>query len=540
MNRCAKIAFCSIVCVNSLFSLDSLTYGIEVGDGELIRKSLRSAREKDVEALFQSDLGEKVASAYIQEAVINPIVSLRLEGILAALHGNNSKSVLVLEKALYDPHPGIRAFARKAALHFFDRSIQKKCIELAKTKRGEEKIEAFGCLASQDKDQALQLANAIFDNPETPLFEKTAIGQLLSSSLLFTKRPLLPTLESHMLSEDILLWSAVSNPSCLTEDTLTKALVSSSFLSQRAALSCLGLWGCPNTPPFIHAVEALLHSSNLPLRLKAAWVAYLHVPQLHEEACSILKMLSQGGEEEAELVSKVLSSSGSKTVELAQILFKDPDVHPLCRVNACVQLMRHRSYLEQAPFELLQVLKNVNRPLQCDEQQGDMTIIFAKEGDAEIEQQWISQQDSSVRCYLLGLVINTSDNLAVESLAYKFAENLLKKKSWGPLFESGSQLFLQVGPKSLAFVRKLAQSFHEEVRIQAAGLLASLHSEQEALELIKNELPLCTFEGKMTIVALMPFFSFHDALPILISSMQDTSSLLRVRAAGMYLYLKYA
>ena len=521
---------------------DSLSYGIEMKNGEYIRKSLKDKSQRDLEELFSSPLGEKIAKAYIEEAFRQPIALVRLEGFLGGIHPSNATSALYLEKALDDPHAVIRSFARRASMGFFDSFIQKKLLSIARFKKGNEKIEAFAILVSQNKTLALQLANELFHDTETPLLEKIEIHEILSASLLQTDPELKSFIAQNTLTEDSRLWLGSIQPDLIRGEEVLAALKSASFSSQLGALECIGLWKNrfdPQSEEITRILAQMLASSNSRIKAKAAWTCYCQIPELKEEALSSLKALSQTGDKEAELVSEVLCRSGIKGLELSKAFMKDPYAHPLCRMNAAVQLLRYRSQLEQTPFELLFLLKKISRPLSFDEHTPGNPILFQTLEDEEIERQVTLFRDVEVRSFLLGFLLNCSDSPKIEQEAYKVAEDLLKKKSWGPLLEGGSLLFLQVGPKSVELAKRLSMSFHEEVRIQAAGILAALGCRREALDILEMSFPSATFEGKMALLAILPNFPFDEALPFLISSMKEKSVLIRTRASGLFLLMKY-
>lgn len=520
---------------------DALSYGLQLQNGEYIRKALENKSQKELIQLFSGNEGEKIAQAYVEEAFRQPMALVRLEGLIGALHQPNSASALALEKALDDPHEVIRSLAMQASMSFFDSFIQQKLVFLSRTKKGEERIEAFASLAAQNKDRALRVAGDIFQDPDTSLFEKVSFYEILSSFIFDTDPELKQFLEENILTEDARLWLGSIQPNHLDGKEVLAGLKSNSLVSQLGALECIGLWKtrCEQQMGEIQPLVAgMLISSNSRIKAKASWACFCQIPELREEALSSLKLLSQVGDKEAELVSEVLCRSGMNGLELSNAFMKDPYAHPLCRLNAALTLIRFRSQLDKAPFELLSLLKKINRPLQWGEHSPGRPLLF-RTGEEELERQLVLFHDVEVRCSLLGLILNTSSSPQIEKEAYFFAEALLKKKSWGPVLEGGAQLFLQVGPNSIAFAKKLAMSFYEEVRIQTAGILAALGCSKEALDIIQMGFPSASFDGKMAILAILSQFPLQDALPFLISAMKDKSTLLRTRAASVFLFMKY-
>ena len=304
----------------------------------------------------------------------------------------------------------------------------------------------------------------------------------------------------------------------------------------------MGLWGLlPGMDQEVvrPLLEDKMVSSNMMLRAKAAWVVLCHFPDMKEAARSIIKGLSNSGDQEAALASETIVRSGQASVFVAQDLSDDPIIHPLVALNATLHLLRYRVQLEKKPFSLLSILKTITRPLQINEATPAEVILFAQDCHDDISRQIVQYQDVAARSFLLGLALNVSDTNDVASLAYPMAEEIFKKKSFGPLLEGGCRFFFQVGPKSFSLAKRLSASQYEEVRIQAIALLAALHHEKEAIELLRQELLLASFDGRMAILALLPQFSLNDALPFLEEALKDKSSLLRTRAAGVYLYMKY-
>jgi hypothetical protein len=511
-------------------------------NGEYIRKALLEKSQKDLNTIFSEPLGENIAQTYIEEAFHQPLALVRLEGFLGGLNPSNASSALYLEKALEDPNEIIRSFARRSSMNFCDSFIQQKLLFLVRSKKGTEKLEAFSVLAMQNKKLALEAAEILFKDQETPLLEKIQIHEILSEGLFHPSKELKSLLEQNMLTEESRLWLGSIQPDLINEEQLLKGLQSNSILSQLGAIECIGLWRSHFEGIMEQAqpiLAKMLISSNYRIKAKAAWACFCQIPPLKEEALSTLKLLSQIGDTEAELVSGVLCRSGINGLELSAAFSKDPYAHQLCRLNATLNLLLYRTQLDKTPFELLTQLKKINRPLQFEEHIPGRPVLFQTMEEEDLSQQIVLLRDIEVRCFLLGLALNSSDSTALEHEAYIMAEGLLKKKSWGPILEGGSNLFLQVGPKSIAFAQKLAQSFHEEVRIQTAGILAALGCQKEALDIIEISFPAVTFDGKMTILALLPQFPFQDALPFLISALKDKSSLIRTRAAGVYLLMKY-
>lgn len=525
-----------------LTASDALSYGLQLQNGEYIRKALEEKSQKELVLLFSEKEGEKIAQAYIDEAFRQPIALARMEGFIGALHAPNSSSALALEKALDDPHEVIRSLARRASIAFFDSFIQQKLSFLARLKKGEERREAFASLAAQNTSLALRTADEIFQDPNTPLLEKVTIYEILSSYIFDSDPELHQFLEENILTEDTRLWLGSLQPNRIDGKEVLAGLKSRSFVCQLGALECIGLWKShleQEMEEIRPLLADMLISSNSRIKAKAAWACFCQIPTLREESLSSLKLLSQIGDKEAELVSEVLCRSGMNGLELSIAFMKDPYAHPLCRLNAALTLIRYRSQLDKAPFELLTLLKKMNRPLQWNEHAPGQPVLFQTEEEEELGRQFVLFRDIEVRSYLLGLILNNSSSPQIEKEAYFFAETLLKKKSWGPLLEGGSQLFLQVGPESIAFARKLAMSFYEEVRIQTAGILAALGCSKEALDIIQMSFPSASFDGKMAILTLLPQFPLQDVLPFLISAMKDKSSLLRTRAASVFLFMKY-
>lgn len=521
---------------------DALSYGIETKNGEYIRKALLHMSDKECSDLFKTDLGEKVAFTYIQEACSHPLVLVRLEGLFGARNANNGASALLLEKALNDPHFVIRSYARKAAQGYFDSFIQQKLLEQATTKRGEEQLEAFFCLLSQNPDKALSVATSLFENQETPLVEKLAILEILSTSASSKQSEKYLLLTTKLSNPEPVLWLSSLNPTLIQENMVLNGLTSNSLSCKIAALEYLGMWGLDNEKKKEEIAACLLdfiRSSNILLKSKASWVALCHIPDLKDEAQCAIKSLSLSGDKEANLVASLLSRCGKTGLPLAKNLYKDLNVHPLVRLNSALQLIRYRTELEQAPFELLETLEIITRPLTWNEQNPGGAVLFETSEEDELRHQLAQYKDVSVRCSLIGLALNTSNSPEVEKISYKMAGEVLKKKAWGPLLEGGSELFFQVGPKSLALARKLTGSLYEEVRIQAAGILAAMNCQKEALTLLSQEFTTATFDGKMAILALLSPFTLEEASPFLTTAMKDKSMLLRTRAAGVFLFMKY-
>lgn len=542
MNRCVKYIFFTLLTTALFADDDALSYGLQIQNGERIQKALKEMSQKECSSLFSQEQGEKIAFSYIQEACSNPVSIVRLEGLFGARNANNAAGTLLLEKALDDPHYIIRSYARRAVQGCFDSFIQQKLMQQSLTKRGEERLEAFSCLAQQDPEKALKIASTLFEDSNTPLAEKLALCEILSTLAYYKQAEKCLNVASKLSNQETLLWLATSCPTLLPKDIIINGLKSSSVPCTLAALEFFGLWGINETD--IDTISTILReqlrSTNIFLRAKSAWVALCHIPELKEEAQSALKALSFSGDKEAALVSGVVSRSGKAGCIPALDLCRDPNVHPLVRLNASLQLIRYRTQLERAPFDMLTTLRTISRPLEWNEQSPGKAVLFAQNDQDDISRQMSQYKDASVRCSLLGLALNTSTSPDIEQLSYKMAEEVLKKKAWGPLLEGGTELFFQVGPKSLNLARRLSGSLHEEVRIQAAGILAAMHCEKEALEILKQEAPIASFDGKMAILALLPQFSMEDAVPFLTTAMKDTSSLLRTRAAGVFLFMKYS
>lgn len=536
-----KLAFIFYLTCGPLYAVDALTYGIETKNSEHIRKALLEIPQKELEVIFQQEQGEQVAQALITEACQSPLVLLRLEGLFGMLHANNATSALFIEKALEDPHENIRFFARQASENFFDSFIRNKLVHIAKTKRGGENIDAFAIIVKQDPEQALTVAGDIFSNKDTPLLEKRIIGELLTQSLLYSQLNVQAFAKTHPLAPETFLYLSAAIPALRTNDLLISGLTSDSFLSQLAALESLGVWGIPSQDQdtYVPLIRAFLESSNSLFRAKAAWVALCHIQQLKEEGFSDILALSLGRDQDAELVAKTLVRLGTYGIDLAKTILKNNYANPIARLNSGLFLLKQRVHDDAVANEMLVILKNINRPLYFDERADGKVLLFCPFDEDDIGQQIARTRDAEVRCYVLGLLLTTAESKDIERRIYKMAEDILKKRSWGPIFEGGTTLFFQVGPNALPFVRALSKSLYEEVRIQTAGILAFLGCKQEALQIVKQEWTLASFEGKMVLLALLPHFSFQQALPFLIASMKDRSSLMRARAAGVFLYMKY-
>src|SRR4029077_11906570 len=125
------------------------------------------------------------------------------------------------------------------------------------------------------------------------------------------------------------------------------------------------------------------------------------------------------------------------------------------------------------------------------------------------------------------------------SKAQTAVKNFLKKQTWGVTGAAAATLLQEGDEESLEIVRDLLTDPDENIRIQAALILAIVGSDPAAIKVLQEVYPRMDREMQVYILEAIAHIGDPESVPFLIDILKEPFQVLRVVAASALIQCLY-
>jgi HEAT repeat protein len=481
---------------------------------------------------FDEQLLEEVAWSIIRKQAVAPSSHMRIEAIMTALFTQDARSVPLIAQALQDTSMDVRLCALDCAKSLKDASIQKLVIECARSDPSAHvRTEAINTLKIMGCEDAKPFLRDLLVQEGKTIDEKLcavcALGALTESPERKDLEKLLQSKSPYMRAYvcDVVLTKNLHQDIDLIESLLDDK---SSFV-QVAALQTLSLFPQWNMQKSHKKIIELAQSNDAKLSIASAHLLMLK-EQIPDVALRIFqKWLENPNEQVRLLAASALAQAGHKASPYIEKILHHA-TSPLVRLNLAIGCIRERVHEKKAAHILVDELNHIPDRLN-QHQAGIFTWIGTTD---EVHVPYMARlpetKDLFCRLSLLGIAA-TCDQTHVE----EHLKGFLKDRTWGISGYAAALLIQESDQFHIDALHKLLEDPSEEIRLQAAFLLAMKEQNQQALDLFKSFYPKANRKIKELIITAIGRIGEKKALPFLCTVLQEPFPTLRLRAAGAIL-----
>ncbi len=482
---------------------------------------------------------ETLAWGSLQKGRAAQPLFVKLYAMMGACFTRDAKAIPVLLEGLRSSNAMIRSVSLQLSATMGDKPLRKEILRiLEKEKNWHVRLTAIQAAGQMHLEEAKPLLQkAIANNKITTeekalaiitlatLYEKVEPAEM--NMLLTSKRAGLRQLACELVGHLQLSQYTLGIVNLLQDhspDVRMMALGTLGFLPQVMV---------QGKPIYQHeAVQKSLEDSNPSVSITAAWLLLRGNDRKAEEVFQ--NFLDKGQLEEKRMASAALATCGSAGLKLMrEWLQKSEDVY--VRVNLAMGLIGQRSSIDESCLVIQKALQNGGLWM-WDEGTHPLFRSLAPSSIKHIDQvpNYPLVVDQMVRLDLLSVLSMLRYPKAIEAV-----QEFLKKGQWsvigsaaGVLLEEGEELEIEV-------VKSLLQHQDEEVRVEAALLLALRARDPAGAEELILAYPRANRHTKIRILEAIGKSGHPQAIPFLVDVLGEPFQVLRIVAASALIQCLY-
>ncbi len=502
-------------------------------------EQITSFFEKEVSEASRRQVSEWLAWGVLSKGENSPLLVIRLYSLLGAAFTQDARALPILLQELRGSNAFLRSLAVKLSASYGDEPLQVEILRLLKEEKvwfvRLEAIKAAGALRIKDAKEVLQ---GIITSSRSLIEEKAAANiALVSMYDQITKEELFQLSTSNRSGLRQLSSEIIAHLSLEEEvDSLTPLLKDASPYVRISAMNTLGLLRAGRSvdkEAFFYIQKNLLHPVPS-ISITAGWLAMLLGCKEGEQT---LRRWVEGENLDAKrLAAAAIGTTGSLGVSLAsERIGREKD--PYTRVNLALGLIGQRKEVKGACEALFEVLSNSSRELWM--WGGGENPLFRSLMPSEvrhIEQvpRYPQVVDQLTRLELLSVL-----SMLKHPKALEVVKGFLKQQH-SIVAGTAAVTLLQEGDDSaLALVKPLLKDPDDQVRVQAALILAMLGGDPSAIEVLKESYATARRDMKVHILEAIGHIGDPSAMEFLVEVLKEPFQGLRVVAASALIQCLY-
>lgn len=488
------------------------------------------------DAYENNEIIEAMAWGVLEKAAEASCPLTRIYALLGALFSNDAKGVNILHRHLSDNNSCVRGVAVKLASHLHDAKLCDGVAELFRKEKvanvrleaikavGEMKIRStkndlvalVGSAAStaEEKAAAIEALVAMLDTVDSAEVCRLASSDRAGLRLIACKVVALFDLENDLRYIYPLL-----------KDTCSEV--------RAAAIGAFGSVGIERFGDHRVAdlAAAMLEDSDPKVAIKASWVLTLRDPARGQQAFQ--KLLQNERQDLRILAAGALSSCGKYGLPYMRTAFEKAS-DPYVKMNLAIGLLGQRSCVNQACNELCKGLMNGDERWAWQETGDFRLLVPSKMSSEESALESPTAINQLVRLDILNMVALMHYDQAQEALI-----RCLQQRQWGVAATAAALLLTEGDDAALELVRNVLNNSQDNVRIQAALILAMWGSDPQAISLLQQAYETADRDVKEFILESFGRIAERSTLPFLVARLQEPSQMLRILAASAILETLY-
>lgn len=468
---------------------------------------------------------EELAWGTIAKGETSSFPTVRVISLLAAYFGQDARGLKIIERRLSDPNALVRLVAAQTASKLLDEPIKRAVLSKFETENDwEVRLELIRALGAMKMTGMKPRLIEIIADGKTTMEEKGAAIEALLAMLETVPKSELETLSNsdraslRALSAKIITFLHEKE----AFDILLKLLPDErAEVRGQALLAC----GVLRYPPDA-TVRRLLKDPAFSVQLAAAYT--ILVSGSHEADSWIEDALFLEKVEDARIVASMLVSAGSYGKSLAKKeLAKASDFY--VRMNLAL------AALDGEALEVLYRGVLENRERWSREQKGVFRpLVPSKETHRPLVPNWPEFVNKQTRLEILNLLAIKEHPQALEA-----TRAFLKESDWGLSGMTSALLLTEGDDGADELIRKLLHDDDENVRLQAALILARWDQQEDTTSILIQNYDNLPRDKKEIVLDALGKIGSEEAIAFLVKEMASPHSTMRLIASAALLRSLY-
>jgi HEAT repeat protein len=289
-----------------------------------------------------------------------------------------------------------------------------------------------------------------------------------------------------------------------------------------AAIKTWGLLGKPATLEIKRLAREALDPT---VGIAAAWVWLIDDPVEGEKG--MVKWLENGQPHVRALAAAAVAASGPYGIALAQKMLKSTQ-DPYVQINLALALARQREECALACRTLEAVLQNNDDKWMVSENGLFETIEQSNLSHDPTIPNYPEVVNQTVRLEILNLLAILESPGALEAI-----KSFLKERKWNVTGLAAETLLGEGDETAIELVRELLHDPDQEIRLEAALVLASWGRDDSATETLLEVYPKADRQMQIMILESLGRIGDKKTIPFLLNCLKEPSLMLRMVAASI-------
>ncbi len=232
--------------------------------------------------------------------------------------------------------------------------------------------------------------------------------------------------------------------------------------------------------------------------------------------------------ENARFASSVLARVANQCFKLKKQVIKDhSDIY--VKANLSLGLIAERKLLKEASDTLFDFLKNQKEKLMWEEKKNPLFQILCPSYIRHVDQmpRYPEAIDQMTRLHIFSMLAIIDDKRACDAI-----KDFLKQKGLGITGFASATLLKEGDEESLDIVKNLLDQKDQDIKIQAALVLALLGKDETVIDTLQGAYSLVDYNMKIQILEALGHIGSKKSIKFLISILDEPYQNLRVVASS--------
>jgi len=502
-------------------------------DEAIMRWKLLGLKEDDE----NSDLIETLAWGVLARSENSPQFVVNIASLMSAYYTDDVRAVQMLRNQLSSSNALLRSMAAQLSPHYRDVSLIEELTRLlSQEKTWFVRLEVIKALGAMEVKEIHEPLKKLIVGSRTTAEEKgAAIASLVNIYEDVGDEELLKLIHSKRAGLRHLACQIVSHLDLSQKESMIELLLEDPSSDVRmAALTTLYFMGLNNLDPSALAkMIDMTEDSHPPVALTAAWVVSQFAPETSLQV--VRQWVYSTDESSRRLAAFVLGRLGRVGMNLShQVLKITPD--PFVKANLALGGIGQGGNPEKLSDTLYTFLMLRRGKLMWDGTQSPLFQVLAPSKICHVPQvpQYPTMVDHLTRLEILGMLI---------ALKHPKAEDVVKSfltaHALGVTYAASNTLLEEGGEEAIEILRTLLHEEDENVRVQAALVLALSGGESEAVKVLQEAYFSVDHEMKVNILGALGYIGDRSSIPFLIQQLEQPYQILKVVAASALIQCVY-
>ncbi len=484
-----------------------------------------------------SDLIETLAWGVLARSENSPQFVVNIASLMSAYYTDDVRTVQMLCNQLSSSNALLRSVAAQLSPHYRDVSLIEELTRLLSREKTWfvrlEVIKALGAMEVKEIQEPLK--NLIVGSRTTAEEKGAAIASLVNIYEDVGEEELLKLIHSKRAGLRHLACQIVSHFDLRQKASMIELLLEDPSSDVRmSALTTLYFMGIDNLGPvtLVKMID-MTEDSHPPVALTAAWVVSQVSPETSLQV--VRQWVYSTDESSRRLAAFVLGRLGHVGMNLShQVLKITPD--PFVKANLVLGEIGQGGNPERLSDTLYAFLMLRREKLMWDGTQSPLFQVLAPSKICHVPQipQYPTIVDQLTRLEILGMLTALKHPKAKDAV-----KSFLTEHALGVTYAASNTLLEEGGEEAIGILRTLLHEEDENVRVQAALVLALSWGESEAIKVLQEAYFSVNREMKINILGALGYVGDRSSIPFLIQQLEEPYQILKVVAASALIQCMY-